>query len=390
MPSWLDTEIHRQYHEVASLFPLMEGTEYQSLIESVKSNGLREPILLYEDKILDGRNRHRACIDAKVKPHFEQWAGDDPWECVWDMNAERRHLPEGQKVCIYLVKESKRQEWHEARRKRQEEANRARSEAAQERPRADDGTLLPSSDLSRDKSLDEKPKDWSHRETADKIGVSPATAGRAEALFNARPDLVQQVADGDISLGSATRQKKKDELVETDWPDGKFRILYADPPWKYSNSGDGIDDYGPAERHYPAMSMSKLCALGDAIKESTLDDAVLFLWVTSSMLEDSFKIIKAWGFKYKTSFVWDKVKHNFGHYNSVRHEFLLICTRGSCTPDVQKLHDSVQVIERSDKHSEKPEEFRQIIDEIYPHGPRLELFSRTDAEGWETWGNEPS
>jgi N6-adenosine-specific RNA methylase IME4 len=112
------------------------------------------------------------------------------------------------------------------------------------------------------------------------------------------------------------------------------------------------------------------------------------MWVTSPLLEDSFKVINAWGFKYKTSFVWDKVKHNMGHYNSVRHEFLLICTRGSCTPDNKKLYDSVVEVERSDKHSEKPEEFRKIIDYLYTHGKRIELFSRKKVDNWEVWGNQ--
>ena len=77
-----------------------------------------------------------------------------------------------------------------------------------------------------------------------------------------------------------------------------------------------------------------------------------------------------------------------GHYNSVRHEFLLVCTRGSCTPDVPKLFDSVQSIERSNKHSEKPQEFRDIIDTSYLVGKRVELFAREPHEGWEVWGNE--
>ena len=85
--------------------------------------------------------------------------------------------------------------------------------------------------------------------------------------------------------------------------------------------------------------------------------------------------------------IWDKVKHNMGHYNSVRHEFLLVCTRGSCQPDERKLFDSVQTIERTE-HSKKPEEFRQIIDTIYPYGSRIELFARRPSEGWEAWGNE--
>jgi len=66
---------------------------------------------------------------------------------------------------------------------------------------------------------------------------------------------------------------------------------------------------------------------------------------------------------------------------------LLIATRGSCQPEVKKLFDSVQTIERT-RHSEKPEEFRQIIDTLYPTGKRIELFARKKAEGWDCYGNE--
>lgn len=184
------------------------------------------------------------------------------------------------------------------------------------------------------------------------------------------------------------REKRHEMLDASDLPDAKYRIVYADPPWQYNDSGviTENDNYGHAERHYPTMSIDQLCLL--PVKNMIETDAVLFLWTTSPLLEDSFKVIHAWGFEYKTSFVWDKVKHNFGHYNSVRHEFLLICTRGSCTPDNLKLFDSVQSIERTEKHSEKPEEFRAIIDELYTSGKRIELFARSKHDGWETWGNE--
>ena len=112
------------------------------------------------------------------------------------------------------------------------------------------------------------------------------------------------------------------------------------------------------------------------------------MWVTAPMLERCFPIIGAWGFEYKTFFVWDKVKHNVGYYNSVRAELLLICTRGSCTPDTGKLINSVQTIERSNKHSEKPEEFYSIIDAMYDHGRKLELFSRKARPGWDADGDE--
>ena len=167
-------------------------------------------------------------------------------------------------------------------------------------------------------------------------------------------------------------------------PKGKYKVVYADPPWCYGDKL--VDGYGTVEHHYPPMEIDELCEM--PIKNLLLPDAVLFLWVTSPLLVECWPVIKAWGFQYKSSFVWDKVKHNFGHYNSVRHELLLICTRGSCLPESRKLHDSVITLERTKKHSEKPEYFRQLIDTMYPQGSRIELFARNAAKNWDSWGNE--
>lgn len=168
-------------------------------------------------------------------------------------------------------------------------------------------------------------------------------------------------------------------------PVGKYRVVYADPPWQYGDQL--IEGYGAAEHHYPTMTIDQLCEL--PIPELAGDNSVLFMWVTSPMLDECFEVIRAWGFEYKSSFVWDKVKHNYGHYNSVRHELLLVCTRGSCLPDNSELFDSVQQIERSDEHSEKPQEFRTIIENLYTNGAKIELFARSKHDGWDTWGNDP-
>ncbi|MGH3427728.1 MAG: MT-A70 family methyltransferase [Mycobacteriales bacterium] len=176
----------------------------------------------------------------------------------------------------------------------------------------------------------------------------------------------------------------KSSFNQQNFPDDLYRIVYADPPWEYGDKL--IEGYGSAEHHYPSLSIEELCALD--ICSMTLPDAVLFLWVTSPLLESAFAVIKSWEFEYKTSFVWDKVKHNYGHYNSVRHELLLIATRGSCTPDTKVLEDSVVSIERTESHSEKPGYFRDLIDKLYPKGKRIELFARAQHEGWDAWGNE--
>ena len=165
-------------------------------------------------------------------------------------------------------------------------------------------------------------------------------------------------------------------------PHGVFRVLYADPPWRYAQV---IDKYGPAERHYPTMDLEEICEL--PVSRLAADDSVLFLWATSPKLVDATTVVAAWGFTYKASFVWYKVRHNYGHYNSVRHEHLLVAVRGHYTPEAVRLHNSVLTIERA-AHSEKPEEFRALIEELYPTGPHIELFARRPAPGWTIWGDE--
>lgn len=242
--------------------------------------------------------------------------------------------------------------------------------------------------------------------TLDELGISKMQSSRFQAVASVPDELfeshIAETKAAGVELTSAGVQRLAQEVKRETMrverkdapplPEASYRVWYADPPWQYGNAGviNESDAYGRAARHYPTMSIDELCRMGAQIKARCDDDAVLFMWVTSPLLAECFEVIKAWGFQYKTSFVWDKVGHNFGHYNSVRHEFLLICTRGSCTPDHKKLYDSVISIEKSDKHSEKPEEFRRIIDDLYTWGKRIELFARTNTDGWDGWGNEAS
>jgi N6-adenosine-specific RNA methylase IME4 len=140
----------------------------------------------------------------------------------------------------------------------------------------------------------------------------------------------------------------------------------------------------PAD-YYPAMTIKELCEM--PIKNMTEDNAVLFLWVTSPLLDECFEVIKTWGFDYKTSFIWDKVKHNMGHYSSVRHELLLLCIKGSYPLQNIKLYDSVYSEERSE-HSKKPEYYYKMIEDLYPNSNKVELFSRNKREGWSSYGNQ--
>jgi N6-adenosine-specific RNA methylase IME4 len=223
--------------------------------------------------------------------------------------------------------------------------------------------------------------------TLDDLGVNKKTSMIAQQLARLPRKTRDAIARREETLSAALRKTKAAEIRRVvSLPNARYRVLYADPPWAYNDKSDaGSVQTGGAEVHYPTMTIAELCALD--VVSLCEPNAVLFLWVTSPLLFESAAVIKAWGFAYRALFVWDKVKHNRGHYNSVRHEFLLICTRGSCTPDVVKLFDSVQAIERT-AHSEKPEEFREIINTLYPHGKRIELFARRTVAGWDGYGYE--
>lgn len=207
--------------------------------------------------------------------------------------------------------------------------------------------------------------------------------------------------DGDImsrqEFQKALRAEKRSKNIAQELPDGKFRVIYVDFPWKYREEGVQSEDgesesFTKAESHYPTMSLDDILDFAERIKERTMHDAVMFMWVTSPMLLENpgpREVIEAAGFEYKASMVWDKQLHNVGSYVSNRHEFLLICTKGSCTPDrLTPMIDSVVSVQRGE-HSSKPEEFRKIIERLYD-GPYLELFGRDQVEGWVVYGNDPA
>lgn len=374
-----------EFHEIAGIFPLIEGEDFDQLVADIRAHGVREPVWMFEGKILDGRNRYRAAQLAGVEVQQRQYTGTAPEaiEFVWSLNRTRRHLNSSQAA----IADAKRNRMTDAYAPVRRAAKERQIDAGREHGRGQGKVVEQIPQAIEDPA----PKTRDIRAKA--AGTNAKYIDIADRLVDERPDLVADIEAGSKTLSQVQREMRREELAAKTPPPptGKYRVIYADPPWKYNDtmaiSKDGLSEsYGPAEAHYPPMTISELCAL--PVKELSEENAVLFLWTTSPLLEDTFSIIKAWGFKYKSSFVWDKVKHNMGHYNSVRHEFLLVCTKGSCTPDVQKLFDSVQSIERT-KHSQKPEEFRQIIDTLYTRGERIELFRRGEApDGWKVWGNE--
>lgn len=90
-----------QFHPVADIFPLLAEPLLLELADDIRSHGLMSPIVLYEDKILDGRNRYLACLKAGVEPKFKKYDGNgSPLSYVISLNLHRRQLDESQRAMV--------------------------------------------------------------------------------------------------------------------------------------------------------------------------------------------------------------------------------------------------------------------------------------------------
>jgi N6-adenosine-specific RNA methylase IME4 len=166
----------------------------------------------------------------------------------------------------------------------------------------------------------------------------------------------------------------------------RYAVIYANPPWHFEvyNEESGIEH--AAANHYSTMSLDEIRAL--PIPSLASPDAALFMWTTVPHLRESFQVLDAWGFEYKTNIVWVKDKIGLGYFVRNQHELLLVATRGDMpSPSPANRPPSVISAPRRE-HSRKPDEAYEIIERMYPTLPKIELFARQTRSGWAAWGNE--
>lgn len=177
-----------------------------------------------------------------------------------------------------------------------------------------------------------------------------------------------------------------------DLPNKKYKIIYADPPWKY-DFGETSSRF--VNKKYPVMTKEEICNL--PIKDIANNDCVLFIWVTNPKLDWGFDVIKSWGFEYKTvGFYWIKTNGHsnslfwgLGYYTRSNPEICLLATKGK---PLKRLSHSIHsvVMHPVLSHSEKPIVFKNKIVELFGNVTRIELFARQKVEGWDCYGNELS
>ena len=180
----------------------------------------------------------------------------------------------------------------------------------------------------------------------------------------------------------------KEDIFETE---KKYSIIYADPPWAYLwGKGKDGGHFAP-EKHYSTMSTDEICALD--IKRIAAKNCALLMWATMPCLPDAIKVMQAWGFHYKTcAFTWIKTKKDgsplagMGSYTKANAELCLLGMRGHLKSADKTVRQVVMHPRMG--HSVKPPIVRESIVKLFGDVPRIELFARQFADGWDCWGNE--
>ena len=397
------------FHPLADIFPLIEGEDFDALTADIRVHGLREPIVLLEKQILDGRNRYRASVAAGIIPgdrdapgpahlkHFHWFAppGSTPTQAelvafVISKNLRRRQLNESQRaqVAAKLATLS-----HGGDRSKAPIGALTDAQAA---------TMLHVSERSveRAKAVQrEGASELQRKVETGELRISTAAMiarlpkdEQVKLLREAAPAAVKAAAKEIRAEQQAEKKDRRDTRekilggIQMALPDKKYGAILADPEWRFEvySRDSGMDR--AADNHYPTSATDEICAR--AVAEIAATDCVLFLWATAPMLPDALRVMAAWGFDYKSHAIWFKDRIGTGYWFRNQHELLLVGTRGNVpAPSMGSQFTSVNQAAVGE-HSEKPESFYTMIESYFPTLPKIELNARRARAGWDSWGFE--
>ena len=171
----------------------------------------------------------------------------------------------------------------------------------------------------------------------------------------------------------------------------KYRTIYADPPWKMTGGGFVSHGYDRgANQHYKLMSLKEIIDMKEYIDSISQPNCHLYLWITNNLIQDGFKVMAAWEFKYITMITWIKNRIGMGQYFRGVTEHCLFGTKGFLpykSIEGKRQQGRTGFYAKRKEHSQKPKEMRAMI-EVVSYEPRIELFAREKHKDWDSWGDE--
>jgi N6-adenosine-specific RNA methylase IME4/ParB-like chromosome segregation protein Spo0J len=420
------------FHPLADIFPLIGGDDFDQLVADIRDNGLREPIVLLEGQILDGRNRYRACVAAGLMPEELTAPGRAHLRYFHSFVPAGFPTPARDGLLAYVISKNLR--------RRQLNDDQRRMVAAR---------LV---NLKQGRPVDDKTSqnaDISRGSAAKMLASDVAGIDRARSVISrAVPELIAAVDQGVVSVASAVdlagqdierqaeivkalprdehgrltsaskkalapvikeirveKQREKGEKRDAreaelgrrlrQMPEKHFGVVLEDFEWDHEpwSRETGMDRH-PAN-HYPtaadAHTPEEIVARTAERFKCAADICVLYAWTTIPHLAIAMKVLELRGFTYKSQRVWDKVRpgkgRGPGYWVTGEHEILLIATRGNVVAPTNA-HFPSRFEAPVREHSEKPDQQYEHAEFHFPNLPKIELNARRVRPGWERWGNE--
>lgn len=373
--------------------PPLQPEEFSQLEENIVQYGCREPLVVWNNFIVDGHNRYEICTKHNIpfKTKEEQFESEqDAIIFIIKNQLGRRNISAYQRAVLALEFED------------------IFSEKAKENLSLTGGDKKSGLQNSAKPIIEQVD---TRKEVAKLANLSHDTIMKVKKIQEkATPEMKEQLTNKDKSINEVFKEiriaERKDNIrkleeehradtlgvsefdIDINTTDRKFKIIYADPAWSYWEGG-----HKNQSLHYQTMGIDDICNL--PIERIADDNSILFLWVTFPILQEAFRVIESWGFTYSTcGFVWVKRNKNSegyffgnGSWTRANAELCLIGTRGSvarASANISQILD-----DRVAEHSAKPKRVRGLITDLVGELPRIELFSRnTDKDGWFNWGNK--
>jgi len=367
--------------EFKKLIPSLTTEEFKQLEENCLAEGIREAILTWNGFIIDGHNRYEIAtkwnLDYQTKSkHFKNEEEVKEWMILNQFG--RRNLSNYQRSVLALQLE-------EVFKEKAKENQIRKPESVKQI------------------SAEQKPIE-TRKELAKVANVSHDTIAKVKVIEAKAPEEVKaKLSTGEVSINQVYQEIKKEEKKEERdkkieevkakieeenliIENKKYHVIAIDPPWAYEEKGGfSSTDYDAESNRgavdYPTMTVQQI----KKIELPEAEDCVLFLWTTHAFLRDSFEILEQWGYKYKATLVWDKVKMGIGRTIRMQVEFCLIGVKGN--PIINGSSERDIITESRREHSRKPEAFYEMVERMCI-GNKLDYFSRQNRINWEHYGAE--
>ena len=345
-----------KFHQLAEIFPLIEGEEFDALVSDIKVNGQREPIVTFEDKVLDGRNRYNACVSAGIEPTFKPYEGDGPLAFVISLNLKRRHLNESQRAWV-ASKIANLPQGGQSEGPANLPVPLIVTQAEAARMFNVSQRSIRSAATIRDTAEPEIQRWVEQGRLTVNLGVQAAKLSKVDQRK------IAARAETGCNVKAAFREliKEKDEarVLELAPIAGKFSTLVIDPPWEHN---------APT---YATMTHEEMLAID--VLQWARDDCALYLWTTNGDMPRAIELMEHWGFARKNILTWVKPRIGHGAYFRNSTEHVLFGIRGAAK--IRRADLPTHFEAPTTEHSNKPEKFYEIV-RVASHPAYGEIFQR--------------